>query len=63
MREPYEVTGVYVIDQWRQVGLNVNHVQQEEGAYFNDFRQGNYDAGIDFSCDFMDDPDLSCSSS
>ena len=58
VREPYEVTGVYVIDQWRQVGLNVTHVQQEEGAYFNDFRQGNYDAGIDFSCDFMDDPDL-----
>ena len=58
VREPYEVTGVYVIDQWRQVGLNVNHVQQEEGAYFNDFRQGNYDAGIDFACDFMDDPDL-----
>ncbi len=58
VREPYEVTGIYVIDQWRQVGLNVNHVQQEEGAYFNDFRQGNFDAGIDFSCDFMDDPDL-----
>ena len=35
VREPSEVTGVYVIDQWRQVGLNVNHVQQEEGAYFN----------------------------
>jgi peptide/nickel transport system substrate-binding protein len=58
VREPYEVTGVYVIDQWRQIGLNVNHVQQEEGAYFNDFRQGNYEAGIDYSCDFMDDPDL-----
>src|SRR5262245_51884061 len=58
VREPYEVTGIYVIDQWRQIGLNVNHVQQEEGAYFNDFRQGNYEAGIDYSCDFMDDPDL-----
>ena len=58
VREPYEVTGVYVIDQWRQVGLNVNHVQQEEGPYFNDLRQGNYDAGIDFACDFMDEPDL-----
>jgi len=58
VKEPYEVAGVYVIDQWRQVGLNVNHVQQEEGPYFNDFRQGNYDAGIDFQCDFMDDPDL-----
>ena len=58
VREPYEVTGVYVIDQWRQIGLNVNHVQQEEGPYFNDFRQGNFDAGIDFACDFMDEPDL-----
>jgi peptide/nickel transport system substrate-binding protein len=58
IKEPYEVTGVFLIDQWRQVGLNVNHVQQEEGAYFNDFRQGNYDAGIDFNCDFMDEPDL-----
>jgi peptide/nickel transport system substrate-binding protein len=58
VKEPYEVTGVYVIDQWRQVGLNVNHVQQEEGPYFNDLRQGNYDAGIDFACDFMDEPDL-----
>jgi peptide/nickel transport system substrate-binding protein len=57
IKEPYEVTGVFVIDQWRQVGLNVNHVQQEEGAYFNDFRQGNYEAGIDFNCDFMDEPD------
>jgi peptide/nickel transport system substrate-binding protein len=58
VKEPYEIAGVYVIDQWRQVGLNVNHVQQEEGPYFNDFRQGNYDAGIDFQCDFMDEPDL-----
>src|SRR5205823_9443752 len=40
VREPYEVTGVYVIDQWRQVGLNVNHVQQEEGPDFNVCRQG-----------------------
>lgn len=58
IKEPYEVTGVFLIDQWRRVGLNVTHVQQEEGAYFNDFRQGNYDAGIDFNCDFMDEPDL-----
>jgi len=58
VKEPYEIAGVYVIDQWRQVGLNVNHVQQEEGPYFNDFRQGSYDAGIDFQCDFMDEPDL-----
>ncbi len=58
VKEPYEVTGIYAIDQWRQIGLNVNHVMQEENTYFNDLRQGNYDAGIDFACDFMDEPDL-----
>ena len=58
VREPYEVTGVFVIDQWRKIGLNVTHMPQEGGPYFNDFRQGNYDAGIDFDCEFMDEPDL-----
>ena len=58
VKEPYEIAGVYVIDQWRQIGLNVNHVQQEEGPYINDLRQDNYDAAIDFQCDFMDEPDL-----
>ncbi|HTN71650.1 MAG TPA: ABC transporter substrate-binding protein, partial [Methylomirabilota bacterium] len=58
VKEPYEIAGVYVIDQWRQIGLNVNHVQLEEGPYFNDLRQGNFDVAIDFQCDFMDEPDL-----
>ncbi len=58
VKEPYEIAGVYVIDQWRQVGLNVNHIQQEEGPYFNDLRQGNFDVSVDFQCDFMDEPDL-----
>jgi peptide/nickel transport system substrate-binding protein len=58
IREPYEVTGVYVIDQWRQVGLNVTHQPLEGGPYFADLRAGNYDTGIDFACDFMDEPDL-----
>jgi peptide/nickel transport system substrate-binding protein len=58
VREPYEVTGVFVVDQWRRIGLNVTHTPQEGGPYFNDLRQGNYDAGVDFACDFMDEPDL-----
>ena len=58
VREPYEITGVFVVDQWRKIGLNVTHTPQEGGPYFNDFRQGNYDAGIDFMCEFMDEPDL-----
>lgn len=58
VKEPYEVTGVFVIDQWRQIGLNVTHIPQEGGPYFSDFRQGNFETGIDFACDFLDEPDL-----
>ena len=36
----------------------ITHTTQEGGPYFNDFRQGNYEAGIDFTCEFMDEPDL-----
>ena len=56
VKEPYEVSGVFVVDQWRKIGLNVTHTPLEGGPYFNDLRQGNFDAGIDFDCEFMDEP-------
>lgn len=55
---PYEAVGVYLVDQWRQIGLNVRHEQQESGRYFADLRAGNYDLSVDFACDFIDDPDV-----
>jgi len=58
VKEPYEAAGVYVIDQWRKIGLNVTHLPQEGGPYFADLRGGNFEASIDFACDFMDEPDL-----
>ena len=58
VKEPYEVSGVYLVDQWRKIGLNVTHQPLEGGPYFNDLRQGNFDAGVDFDCEFMDEPDL-----
>jgi peptide/nickel transport system substrate-binding protein len=54
---PYQYVGVFLIDQWRQIGLNVKHVVQETGPYFADQRAGNYDATVDFNCDSYDDPD------
>ncbi|MGQ0569692.1 MAG: ABC transporter substrate-binding protein, partial [Armatimonadota bacterium] len=55
---PYEYVGVFLVDQWRQIGLKVNHVVQETGPYLADLRGGNYEASVDFSCDFMDEPDV-----
>jgi len=55
---PYIPAGIFVVDQWRQVGLNPRHVIQETGPYLADLRAGNFDVGIDFTCDFFDDPDV-----
>ncbi len=55
---PYEAVGIFIIDQWRQIGLNVQHVVQESGAYFADQRGGNYEASVGFTCDPTDDPDI-----
>jgi peptide/nickel transport system substrate-binding protein len=50
--------GVYVIDQWRKIGVNANHRVLETGPYFTALRSGDYEASVDFSCDFADEPDL-----
>src|SRR5205085_7304577 len=55
---PYEPVGVFLIDQWRRIGLNVTHLPQETGPFTNDLRSGDFEASVDFNCDFMDEPDL-----
>ena len=55
---PYTPVGVFLIDQWRQIGLNVEHEQLETKLYTAALRSGNYEAGLDFNCDFMDEPNL-----
>lgn len=55
---PYTPVGVFLIDQWRQIGLNVEHEQLETKLYQAALRAGNYEAGLDFNCDFMDEPNL-----
>ena len=55
---PYTPVGVFLIDQWRQIGVQVEHDQPETKAYIANLRGGNYEAGLDFNCDAVDDPNL-----
>ncbi len=54
---PYEAIGIYLIDSWRKIGLNVQQVVQETGPYFADLRAGNYETSIDFQCGSIEEPD------
>jgi len=55
---PYTPVGVFLIDQWRQIGVTAEHEQLETKLYQAAMRGGNYEVGLDFNCDFMDEPNL-----
>lgn len=55
---PYTPVGVFVVDQWRQIGVTAEHEQPETKAYIGNLRSGNYEVGLDFNCDAVDDPNL-----
>ena len=55
---PYEPLGVWLIDQWRRVGLNVRQEVLEAAAYFGPLRKGDFQVAMDFQCGYIVEPDL-----
>ena len=55
---PYTPAGIFLVDQWRQIGVTVEHKQSDTGAYLAHMNAGNHDVAIDFSNLFMDDTSL-----
>jgi peptide/nickel transport system substrate-binding protein len=55
---PYEPVAVWLLDQWRQVGLNVKQEVVEAAAYFSTLRKGDFQVAMDFQCGYIVEPDL-----
>jgi peptide/nickel transport system substrate-binding protein len=55
---PYEAVGIYLIDQWRRIGLTVKQEIIEPAAYFTMIRGGDFDVAMDFQCGYLVEPDL-----
>ncbi len=55
---PYEPLAVWLIDQWRKVGLNVKQEVIEAAAYFKTLRAGDFETAMDFQCGYIVEPDL-----
>jgi peptide/nickel transport system substrate-binding protein len=53
---PFSPVAIYLIDQWRQIGLKITQtaldVSQEKAA----FLAGNFDVGLDSNCSDVDEP-------
>src|SRR5881409_2410338 len=56
--QPYEPLGIWLIDQWRQIGLNVRQEIIEASAYHPMLRRGDFEVAMDFQCGFIVEPDL-----
>jgi peptide/nickel transport system substrate-binding protein len=54
--ESYTSGGIYLIDQWRRIGVTAAHDQLESKAYFESFSSGSFDVGMEFISDYLDDP-------
>ena len=55
---PYTPAGIFLVDQWRQIGVEVEHKQSDTAPISRRSNAGNYEVAIDFSNLFMDDPTL-----
>ena len=55
---PYTPAGIFLVDQWRQIGVTAEHKQFDTAPYLAAMNAGNYDVAIDFSNLFMDEPSL-----
>lgn len=55
--EPFPTMGIFLIDQWRRIGLNIDHQVLETGPYTEAQRAGNFDVYVGAIGDFADDPD------
>ncbi len=56
--QPYEPVAIWLIDQWRQIGLNVKQEIVEASAYHPMLKRGDFEAAMDFACGFIVEPDL-----
>ncbi len=54
--EPYTPAGVYLLDQWRRIGVTASHEQLETKLYVDNTASANFDVAIEFVNDFMDEP-------
>ncbi|MBI2204487.1 MAG: ABC transporter substrate-binding protein [Candidatus Rokubacteria bacterium] len=58
VRHPFEPLAVWLIDQWRTIGVNVKQDVPERARYFEMLRGGNYQAAFDPKCGYVVEPDL-----
>jgi peptide/nickel transport system substrate-binding protein len=58
IEHPYAKLGIWLIDQWKHIGLNVRQEVIEASAYHPMLKRGDFEVAMDFQCGFIVEPDL-----
>lgn len=63
--QPYRIVGTWLIDQWRQIGLNAEQWVQPTGPFYKTLRSGkgpgqpqDFEVSMDFNCQAIVNPTL-----
>lgn len=56
IRHPWEPAAIFLVDQWRQIGVEAKVEALETGAYFAKLKDGSYDVALDFNNITTDEP-------
>jgi peptide/nickel transport system substrate-binding protein len=56
--QPYEPFGIWLIDQWRQIGVTAKHNSVETSSWFQALRTGDFEVAVTAPCNTIVEPDL-----
>jgi peptide/nickel transport system substrate-binding protein len=56
VEQPYKVVGIWLIDQWRQIGLDVEHWVEPTAPFYATLRGEQYQVSLDFNCQAVVNP-------
>ena len=56
--QPYEPVGIWVIDQWRQIGVTVKQVVLETAAWLQAQKNGDFEVSTNAPCNSIVEPDM-----
>jgi len=56
LRQPWEPFGVFLLDQWRKIGIEADQIQAETPQYFAALQDRTFDVAVDFNNTISVDP-------
>ena len=54
--QPYTIVGTWLIDQWKQVGIEADQKVLADGPFYEGLKAGTFDVGLEFNCQSVVNP-------